>query len=177
MSAEAIAALNNNHPSARSIRGFVKEALWNGEVLALEGRRGIQHVDTRRASAYAKLCLGLLCDAREHDRLLDFSVNLLTMTGISFAEKEVSVMLQVMASHACMHACKKNILFLILSPSSNPPNISPVPFPRRKWATRGSGSRTEQLRLTLSSGRSTVRRSRTGVCMGPTSYSGMRATW
>ena len=67
-------------------------ALANVEVLQLIGRQGVVHIDTRKASDYAKLCLGLLC---EHYRLVDFAVNLLNMTGLMFSEHDVSVMFKV----------------------------------------------------------------------------------
>ena len=51
-----------------------------GAVPVSLGRRGILHLSTRKASDFAKLCLGLLCDEREHLRLADFALELSVLT-------------------------------------------------------------------------------------------------
>lgn len=63
-------------PAERAIKAWVLTTMREGAVKVSLGRRGILHLSTRKASDFAKLCLGLLCDEREHLRLADFALEL-----------------------------------------------------------------------------------------------------
>lgn len=92
---EAIAASYGNRPSARSIKVWVKEAIQQGTIPVHLGRHGLLQ-STRKASDFAKLCLGLLCDAREQSRLVEFACQLCDMTRISFSVSDVAKMFKEM---------------------------------------------------------------------------------